>query len=57
MDTTVSVTVPAWVPDGRVPNPSRTDSPSSSSVSCVAVKVKLFAVSLAPKVMLAGTLE
>ena len=49
--------LPAAVPGGSVPKPSRTLSPSSSAVSSSAVTVIVFAVSAAPKVTDAGTPE
>ena len=57
METTASVFVPPVTPGGNVPNVSCTDSSSSSSVSWVAVKVKLFSVSPVWKVRAAGTPE
>ena len=55
MDTVASSTLPADTPLGSVPKPSFTDSPSSSSASSVAAKVKVLLVWLAVKVTLAGT--
>ena len=55
MDTTVSLVVPSLTPVGRVPKVSLTDSPSSSSVSAVALKVKVLEVSPLLKTTLAGT--
>ena len=50
--------VPSVTPAGRVlPKVSLTDSPSSSTVSAVAVKVKDFSVSPALNTKLAGTPE
>ena len=59
MDTTVSLVVPSVTPVGRlsVSKVSFTDSPSSSTVSAVAVKVNDFSVSPELKVTLAGTPE
>ena len=49
---------PSVTPAGKVlPKVSFTDSPSSSTVSAVAVKVKVFSVSPELKVTLAGTPE
>ena len=47
--------VPAETPVGKIPNPSLTLSPSSLLESSVAVNVKVFSVSVAPKMRLAGT--
>ena len=58
IETTVSFVVPSVTPAGRVlPKVSFTDSPSSSTVSEVAVKVKLLEVSPVLKTTLAGTPE
>ena len=57
IETTVSLVVPSLTPVGRVPKVSFTDSPSSSMVSAVAVKVKDLEVSPELKVTLAGTPE
>ena len=57
MEMVVSLVVPSVTPVGSVPKVSFTDSPSSSMVSDVAVKVKDFSVSPALKVTLAGTPE
>ena len=57
IETTVSLVVPSLTPVGRVPKVSFTDSPSSSTVSAVAAKVKVFSVSPLLKVTLAGTPE
>ena len=57
MLTVVSLGVPALTSGGRVPKPSFTLSSSSSSVSWVALKVNVFAVSPLLKVTLAGTPE
>ena len=57
MATVVSVGVPSLTSGGRVPKVSRMLSPSSSTVSCVAVKVKAFDVSPALNVTFAGTSE
>ena len=49
MATVASVVPLAVIPSGRVlPNPSTTDSPSSSTGSSTAVTVKLLEVSVAP---------
>ena len=56
MLTVVVTVVPTLTPAGRlVPKPSSTLSPSSSMVSCVAVKVIVFDVSPVSKVTLPGT--
>ena len=57
METTVSEVAPSDTPVGRDPNVSFTLSSSSSIVSSVAVKVKVFTVSPSLKVTLAGTPE
>ena len=57
MVTVVSVGVPALTSGGRVPKVSRTLSPSSSTVSCVAVKENAFEVSPALNITFAGTPE
>ena len=57
IDTVASPVVPAVTPAGSVPKPSLTDSPASTAVSCVAVKVISFSVSPLSKVTLAGTPE
>ena len=57
METTVSLVVPSVTPVGSVPKVSLTDSPSSSTESDAAVKVKDFSVSPELKVTLAGTPE
>ena len=57
MEMVVSLVVPSVTPVGRVPKVSFTLSPSSSTLSEVAVKVKLFSVSPLLKVTLAGTPE
>ena len=57
METTVSLGLPSVTPVGRVPNPSFTLSPSSSSPSWVAVKGMLFSVSPDANSTLAGTPE
>ena len=58
IETTLSLVVPSETPVGRVlPKASLTDSPSSSTVSAVAEKVKDFSVSPELKVTLAGTPE
>ena len=57
MLTVDSDVVPAVTPSGSVPKPSFTLSPSSSTVSAVAEKVKDLDVSVAPNVTLAGTPE
>ena len=57
METTVSLMVPAVTPVGRAPKVNFTRSPSSSMVSSVAVKVKVFEVSPDSKVTELGTLE
>ena len=58
MLTVVSSGVPALTrASGMEPNPSCTLSPSSSSVSCVALKVIVFSVSPLRKVTLDGTPE
>ena len=58
IETTVSLVVPADTRSGSVlPKASRTLSPSSSTVSCVAEKVMLFSVSPLAKVTLDGTPE
>ena len=58
MLTVVAAGVPALTPaSGREPNPSRTLSPSSLSVSCVALKMNDWDVSPASKVTLDGTPE
>ena len=46
---------PFVTPAGSVPKESLTLSPSSSAVSSVALSVKLFSVSVAPKVTFPGT--
>ena len=55
MVTTLSSVVPAVTPSGKVPNDSLTLSPSSSTSSAVAAKVKLFSVSPLAKFTLSGT--
>ena len=57
IETVVSDACPlvAVMPPGRVPKESFTDSPSSSSVSCVALNVIVLVVSAAPNVTEAGT--
>ena len=57
MLTVAVLVVPALTPDGSVPNDRPTDSPLSSKESSTAVNVKLFDVSSAPNVRLAGTPE
>ena len=57
MDTTVSLVVPPDTNVGRLPNVSLTDSPSSSTESWVALKVKDFSVSPLLNVMFPGTPE
>ena len=57
METMVSLVAPSVIPVGSVPKVSLTDSPSSSTVSGVAVKVKVFSVSPELKTTLAGTPE
>ena len=57
MLTTVSSVVPAVTRAGRVPNSRVTFSPSSSTVSAVAWKVKVLEVSPALKVTEVGTPE
>ena len=57
MATVVSSTLPALTPIGSGPTASFTLSPSSSTSSAVALKVKVFAVSPLLKVRLAGTPE
>ena len=56
METMASTMYPALTPSaGGLPNPSSTLFPSSSTSSGIAVKVKLFSVSPALNVTLAGT--
>ena len=55
--TTVASWLPAVTPAGGDPNESRTDSPSSSSLSWVAANVIVFDVSSAAKLTVAGTPE
>ena len=57
MLTVVWVVVPVCTVAGSVPKVSRTLSPSSSTVSCVAVKVNAFEVSPALNITFAGTPE
>ena len=57
METTDSPVVPLVTRLGRAPSPSFTLSPSSSTLSSVALKVKVFEVSPVLKVTLAGTPE
>ena len=57
MDTTLSLVVPAVIPVGSVPKVSFTDSPSSSTLSEAAAKLKVFSVSVLLKVTLVGTPE
>ena len=57
IETVVSLVVPAVTPVGKEPKPSLTFSPSSSTVSAVAVKVNDLEVSVAANVTLAGTPE
>ena len=57
MVTVVSSVGPPVTALGRVPKSSFTDSPSSSALSWVAVKVKDFSVSPLSNVTLAGTPE
>ena len=52
METVVLGTRPADTPPGRVPKPRSTLSPSSSTLSWVAVKVKVLEVSVGPKMTL-----
>ena len=57
METTVSLAVPGVTPVGSDPNVSFTLSSSSSIVSSVALKLKVFSVSPSLKVTSAGTPE
>ena len=57
METTVSLVVPAVTLSGRVPNPSLTLSPSSSTLSAAAAQGMSLAVSPLLKVTLPGTPE
>ena len=57
MLTVASVVIPAVTPGGRLRNPSFTDSPSSSSVSWVAVNVNDFEISPLLKVTLSEMTE
>ena len=58
METVVSGTLPLDTPAGNaLPKVSLTLSPSSSTLSWAAVKVKVCSVSVGPKVTLAGTPE
>ena len=57
IETVLSFTLPALTPVGIVPKVSFTLSPSSSTVSAVAAKVKLLEVSPVLKVTLVGTPE
>ena len=56
MLTTVSAGVPAATPTGRLVKPSRTDSPSSSTESCVARKLTVLVVSPLLNVTVEGRL-
>ena len=55
METVVSLVEPAVTPSGSMPKESFTFSPSSSTVSWVAVKVMVFSVSPLSKVTLLAT--
>ena len=55
--TVASSVVPALTLSGRIPKESFTLSPPSSKLSSTAVKVKVFSVSPAENVTLAGTPE
>ena len=55
IDTVVSAGLPALTPAGSVPKPSFTLSPSSSTVSSVAVNVMLCSLSPLSNVTLAST--
>ena len=57
IDTTASFVDPSDTPVGSVSKPNFTDSPSSSKVSCVALKSNVFSVSPLLKVTLAGMPE
>ena len=57
MVTVDAAIIPAVTPSGSVPKVSFTLSSSSSTSSAVALKVKLFSVSVAAKVRLSGTPE
>ena len=57
IETTVSLVDPSLTPVGRFPKPSFTLSLSSSSVSWVALKVIVFAVSPGAKLTFVGTPE
>ena len=57
METVASEMLPALTPAGRFTKVSFTVSPSSSSASSAASKVKVLEVSVGPKVTLAGTTE
>ena len=57
METVVSLGAPSDMPVGRVPKPRSTLSSSSSTLSWVAVKVKVLEVSVGPKVTLVAESE
>ena len=57
IETVAVLVVPASAPSVMEPNPSSTDSPSSSTVSSTAVMVKLREVCVALNATLAGTPE
>ena len=57
METTLSLVVPSVTPVGIAPKVSFTDSPSSSTLSEAAAKLKVFSVSVLLKVTLVGTPE